>query len=566
MFEMRKVLNFLFFYFFSMVVVTAQVGELDVTFAADGVFQGNLSGGQEAGADVVTQPDGKVLALFSGTFPEGNNFDFAVVRLNYDGSIDSSFAVDGVYHYLNLGGSDLAYHIELLEDGSMILAGSYTSAPAKAEWLMIKLTSAGVPDLSFGVDGVVIFPVDTEHDYIRSLAIADDGKIYAGGYSLKPGFNSNRRLAIGRFNPEGSIDSTYGDNGVFMWKDDDTQNYLATISLNSDGSMYVGGTTRPSSADRPTLFKILPEGAGLDTSFGDDGESVGPAEGRAGGMAVHPNGNILLCSPALSSNKFQLAVIAYNPDGSINGNFGRDGIFIASDTVSLGDYALDVTVQSDGKIIVCGESIIQNIRLSRFISARCDENGIIDTTWGGTGVYSSTFNTGIGWASSVHFDTNDGSVYLAGTAQFPVTFNDLVVLRFNNLVDADDDGFYLGMDDCDDGASTVNPNGIEIAGNGIDEDCNGEDLLVRVRNVELSNQFTIAPNPSSNFTFISYDNNAITPQLVELSDFTGRCIQLIEWTALQGRIPVDLQSLSNGVYILSIHTQEGIAVKKIIKQ
>jgi uncharacterized delta-60 repeat protein len=431
---------------------------------------------------------------------------------------------------------------------------------------MIKLTSDGVPDVSFGADGVVIFPVDTEHDYIQSLAIADDGKIYAGGYSLKPDFNSNRRLAVARFTPEGSIDSTYGDNGVFMWKDDDTRNYLATISLNRDGSMYVGGTTRPSSTNRPTLFKILPEGVGLDTSFGDNGESVGPAEGRAGGMAVHPNGNILLCSPALSSNKYQLAVIAYNPDGSINENFGRDGIFIASDTVSLGDYALDLTVQSDGKIIVCGESIIRNISLGRLISARCDENGILDTTWGGTGVYSSTFNPGIAWARSVHFDTNDGSVYLAGTAQFPVTLNDLVVLRFNNLVDADDDGFYLGIDDCDDGTSTVNPNGIEIAGNGIDEDCNGEDLLVGVRNIDFSNQFTIAPNPSSNFTFISYDNNAITLQFVELSDFTGRRIQLIEWTGFQDRIPVDLQGLANGVYILSIRTEEGIAVKKIIKQ
>ncbi len=561
---MQRIITIGVLYLFIVSVASAQAGDLDSTFAVNGLFQGNMSGNQDSGADVVTQPDGKILALFSGDYPNSGGFDIGVVRLNYNGSIDSSFAVNGVYHYPNPLGADLAYHIELLDDGSMILAGCHTTDPANPEWLMIKLTSAGIPDSSFGVDGISIFPVDTSEDYIWSLAIAEDGKIYAGGFSYKPDF-SYRRLVVGRFNSDGSIDESYGDNGIFMWKNDETVNYLSAIVLNSDGSIYAGGTTRPSSADRPTLFKILPEGTGLDTSFGTNGEAIAPAEGRAGGMAVHPNGNILLSSPTTIGNSLKLAVIAYNPNGTINTNFGTDGVFVAS--INPSDYAYDLTVQSDGKIIVCGQSSQGSFMVSNFITARCDENGILDNSWGGAGVQlTSTLNSGLAWASSVHFDANDGSVLLAGTASYAGSLNDLVVVRFNNLVDADEDGFYLGMDDCDDNDFSINPDGIEIPNNGIDENCDGEDLILGTKERELSFQYQIAPNPTSGLVAIKYDEDASLPQSVQLSNYSGQTVRVIEWPHSQNTISIDLQNLPNGIYILSIHTKEGIAVKKLIKQ
>lgn len=559
---MQKIISILAFSFFAITVVFAQAGELDSSFAVDGIFKGNMSGNQDAGADVVTTSDGKILALFSGNYPGGVGFDNGIVRLNSNGSIDSSFAVNGVYRYSNPVGSDLAYHIELLDDGSMILAGSYTSESSNSEWLMIKLNSEGAPDLTFGASGVSIFQVDTGLDYIRSLAIATDGKIYAGGFSYKPGFNY-RRLVIGRFNPDGSIDTAYGNNGTFIWKDDDTANYLSSIHLNPDGSIYVGGTTHPSSSDRPTVFKIMPEGTGLDTSFGTNGESLAPVEGRAGKMAIHPNGNLLLSAPTLIGAGVDMAVIAFHPDGSLNTDFGIDGVFSVNG--SPADYGLDVTVQSDGKILASGESS-EGFTGSHFISARCDENGVLDTSWGGTGVQVHEMDdSGIGWASAVHFDTNDGSVYLAGTASFTGSLNDLVIMRFNNLVDADGDGFYLGMDDCDDNNVSINPDGIEIPNNGIDEDCDGEDLMVSTHETYLANQYQVFPNPTNDVIHLTLDENAPIPDVVFLNDYTGKPIQTLNEVLSQRTLIINLQNLPSGIYLLNIQTPEGIAIKKIVK-
>lgn len=55
-----------------------------------------MRGGQDAENDVITQPDGKILAIFSGSY---SSFYFGLGRLNYDGTRDSSFAVDGIFHY-----------------------------------------------------------------------------------------------------------------------------------------------------------------------------------------------------------------------------------------------------------------------------------------------------------------------------------------------------------------------------------------------------------------------------------------------------------------------------------
>lgn len=601
---MKKIFTLFVFSIITTSFLFAQAGFPDISFANSGIFQGDMSGGQDAGNDVITQPDGKVLALFSGSYP-GNSFDFGLVRLNYNGTIDSTFAVDGVFHYPNSLGSDLAYHVELLDDGSILLAGSYAPDPANPEWMMIKLTSEGVPDSTFGVDGIVIYQVDTSQDYIRSLAIADDGKIYAGGFSYVPGF-SYKRLVIGRFNPDGSIDSTYGTDGLFIWNDNNTSNRLFTIILNDDGSIYAGCVTKPSSADRPTVYKIRADGDGLDASFGNNGEAIAPVQGVGYDTAVHPNGNILICSGSIIGNQNYFAVTAFSPDGTINADFGVDGVFTAN--VNTNDVASAIAVQSDGKIIIGGESSSGSFSTRKYATARCDENGALDTSWGGTGILTTTtFNSGIAWINGLHFDPYDGKILVAGTASYAGSLNDLVVVRFNNAVDADMDGYFLGVDDCDDGNEMINPGLDEIPYNGLDDDCdpltpdddldgdgflladdcddlnpdinpdavdipdNGidencdESDLTDIDETELSRQYHVFPNPTSDFVYINYDENAPAPQMIQVSDYTGKMIQTIDGNFSQNNITINLQNIPSGIFILTIYTHEGVAVKKVTK-
>lgn len=427
---MKQFLTTLLFCISLITINFAQDGELDPSFDEDGIVQLNVSTGHENGHGIVVQPDGKILVAFSAGYPGANNFDIAVIRLLEDGTIDSTFATDGIYHYANTNASDLVYHITLLDDGSMLVAGSHGWEPANTDFLIFKLTTDGVPDPNFGTDGISIIEVDSGLDYARGLAVNAAGQINVVGYSHVPGFNYKRNV-ICRLNEFGELDTSFGTNGFFIWNDNSTHNEMYHIEILNDGGLLACGYGNPAGSERPALYKVFPDGSGLDTSFGSNGEVLAPHDGKGYGMMVHSNGNILVTAGSFSSvSGNDLVVLAYHQDGSPNLDFGIDGEFKIDTDVN--DVGLGITQQADGKIIACGESgsgfMGPNPR--RFYSVRLTEFGMLDTTWGGTGaVVTQTYDSWMAWANDVTVQP-DGRVLLTGVAAF--TNNDLMVLRYGN--------------------------------------------------------------------------------------------------------------------------------------
>jgi uncharacterized delta-60 repeat protein len=539
----------------------AQVGELDPSFSDDGLLSWNVGGNQNNGHGIGVQSDGKIVITSTTTFVGTgfNNLDIAVVRLNEDGSIDSTFAENGVFHLANPTGVDIIYHLEILENDDIMVAGGYATTEYDQDFILMKLTPDGTLDPSFGVDGIAIHAIEAKEDYIHDFTFNAEGQILAAGISYDSiGFKI--RHVVSRFKTTGEIDTSFGDNGSFIWNWGDTYNATWNIDIAPDGNIITSGKSSPFGTDRFSIYKILADGSAMDSTFGDNGEVLAPFDGTAYGMILHSNGNILVTGPTYNVNGASLIILAYNQDGTPNTNFGQDGVFLIYPETNAVGYNL--VEQSDGKIIACGQAgVLFSTPAPAFFSVRIDENGLLDTSWGGEG-YVRTENGWMAWANDIILQP-DGKVLMTGVSAHG--FNELQIVRYGNFIDADMDGFGL-VEDCNDDDFSINPDAEEIPNNDIDEDCDGMDLVtVNIDEKALAQQFNIYPNPTTNTVTVDFDNSKFAIQLIEISDSYGRKVKTVFHQSVNGKLSVDLEDFPQGMWLFTFRTNEGRFSKRVVK-
>jgi len=120
-----------------------------------------------------------VVAGFSNN---GSNFDFALVRYNTDGTLDTSFDSDGKVTTAIGSGNDVAYSVAIQSDGKIVAAG-YSDNGSNDDFALVRYNTDGSLDTSFDSDGKVTTAIGVSDDYANSVAIQSDGKIVAAGYS-----------------------------------------------------------------------------------------------------------------------------------------------------------------------------------------------------------------------------------------------------------------------------------------------------------------------------------------------------------------------------------------------
>jgi uncharacterized delta-60 repeat protein len=316
-------------------------GSLDKTFSGDGILTTNASSYwfgdnyREAAYNVTIQVDGKLLAIGYDTRHNDNDSAyFAAIRYNSDGSLDNSFAGNGIFNSDDAGFKGVASCGFVALDGKIVLAGDSNN-----DFAVMRLNRDGTFDTSFSGDGKVTTNVGGAGS-VYAVSILSTGKILVVG-------NSDGTFAAVRYNVDGSLDTSFSDDGI-VTSNAAINEVMSSIVTLPDGKFLAAGTNGNYDL---VVVRYNADGT-LDSTFGKNGRvttDLGGAE-ECTGLAVQNDGKILLTGTSDSD----FVLVRYNTDGSLDSTFSPDPISPHSPT---GTVTINDTTPTVGDTLVAGNSL-----------------------------------------------------------------------------------------------------------------------------------------------------------------------------------------------------------------
>ena len=137
------------------------------------------------------------------------NIDFGVVRYTADGHPDPSFNGTGVETTDIAGRGDVANAVAVQPDGKIVAAGEAETAPGAFDFALVRYNPDGTLDTSFGGDGIVTTDLGTDDDDANAIALQPDGKIVVVG-------DTDENVALARYLPDGQLDPTFNAAGTVV--------------------------------------------------------------------------------------------------------------------------------------------------------------------------------------------------------------------------------------------------------------------------------------------------------------------------------------------------------------
>jgi uncharacterized delta-60 repeat protein len=410
--------------------INAAPGDLDPTFGNGGIAGAGARGYQlDVATAMAIQPDGKVVIVGQGAGPAtSGSWESAVVRLNPDGSLDTSFGGTGiVINPIGPGFSSVA----IQPDGKIVAVATASAYPGT--FGVVRYNPSGSLDTSFNGSGVVTTPFDDSGADARSVTIQSDGKIVVAGVG-------GRGYRIVRYNPNGSLDTSFNGSGIVS-----TLAFNPTsLAIQADGKIIAAGESYYENLRQTGFALVRYNGDGsLDTSLNGTGLVITPVgDPPPGGftgasdLAIQSDGKIVVVGSGLfgdAQGNFlfsHFAVVRYNPDGSLDTSFGGTGKILIPKSDSVNDYASSVAIQPNGKIVFAGN---RTGSINGFAVGRLNPNGSLDASFNGTGIATTSI---VGGDPGLYYDNAcsvalqaDGKIVVAGDSGND-TFRSFVAVRY----------------------------------------------------------------------------------------------------------------------------------------
>ena len=321
-----------------------------------------------------------------------------------------------------IGSSGGVSDLVIQPDGKLVAGGS--SAVPGSTFTLARYSSNGALDASFGSGGIAWGPEGVG----RAIGLQPDGKVLLAGnrFILERGYRSY--FSVARFQPSGSVDSDFGSGGTVIGPEGGAE----SLAIQPDGKIVAAGTgpvTYPPYAFELVRFYV--DGT-LDMSFGSEGILQTPLgyAAAAHDVVLQPDGKIVAAGasvpgipppppppppappppppPGPPPLPWQMTLVRYNADGSLDLSFGSGGVV----RTALGYSAeiSDLGLRPDGKIVVAGQTVERIYGPGRLLLARYDPNGALDPAFGKQGLVTAKVDGG---ASSMALPP-DGMIVVTG--------------------------------------------------------------------------------------------------------------------------------------------------------
>ncbi len=320
-------------------------GQLDPTFGTGGIAQISVTSGRQLN-QIAIDGEGRIVVLLN---LGGTSIAPEVIRLNGDGSLDTSFGTGGFAAPQLVENGVAAMAIE--SDDSILITGAFGGTSSTETFGLMHLDSTGNLDIGFGTGGVQnLLPSSEVGTGIFGLP---DGKWIVVGYYGN----------VVRLNADFSVDTTFGTNGIATPNinpgNGDNNSYVLSAALQTDGKVVVGGQF----GDGFGIARLNADGS-VDSSFGDQGlqstDFTAPdGNGLASGctsIVVEPDGSIFgigYADDVGSGIDSFTSEVGLLPNGNFDPSFAENGqraFAISPDAHDAG--ASDVVGLANGDVVV----------------------------------------------------------------------------------------------------------------------------------------------------------------------------------------------------------------------
>lgn len=369
---------------------------LDVNFGINGI-RNTIIGNSSVANSIVEQPDGKL--VIAGQAFIDSSYQWLLARYNTDGSLDASFGTGGIVAF-PFGSIDSLYNVIIDANDKIVATGSTYSD--YSYMTLIRFNTDGSLDSSFGSGGIAIQLFGDGAAGTSSVIQPSNGYIITGCAAVLSG---NPTLVVARFDTDGNLDTSFNSGGAVpgtVPTDTPFSATVKTIGLQSDEKIITAGfVVNNITGNYDVQLQRYNSDGTLDTSFGTSGivrTDINSPYDFVRSITIQSNDYILITGYTQDGDgNNNILVVRYDQDGALDTAFGTGGI--VTTLISNDTEGNDIAVQSDGKIIVVGQSDF-NTTLVRYNGT----DGSLDTTFGDGGVIVSG-NTNDSEARSVNIAT-----------------------------------------------------------------------------------------------------------------------------------------------------------------
>ena len=334
-----------------------------LSFGTSGKVSTDFASGADSINSIAVSESGEIYAC--GRMHNGTDYDVAVAKYDSNGNLLNSFDTDGKYSYDFGFGNDYCNDIKIQSDGKIVITG-YADNVSNVDMIVMRLNSDGTLDTSFNTTGTKLVNLGSGNDLAFTVELQPDSKILLGGYASN---GANNDFAVVRLSSTGVLDTTFNSSGIRLIDSGFGVDEARGMKLLSDGKILLGGTMASAGTGEFAVVKLNSDGS-LDTSFGNSGfaQVDFTANLEVGNyITTQGDGSIVLCGYANNGTDDDYAIVRFNSDGTIDTSFDGDGMKVDSVGNAL-DRCTGVIIQDDGKMLLYGISAIvsDDISLIRY--------------------------------------------------------------------------------------------------------------------------------------------------------------------------------------------------------